>query len=98
VFLQKTATLIPTPLTPQAKAGVAATKAKGKGKASAKPAPAAAAAAPAAADDPDAPPPAPPAAGGPKATLLVAPLSVLSNWTTQLEVTAWCRRAAGFQI
>ncbi|GBF96868.1 helicase-like transcription factor [Raphidocelis subcapitata] len=42
-------------------------------------------AAAAAAADPDAPAPAPPAAGGPRATLLVAPLSVLSNWTTQLE-------------
>ncbi|KAI8473525.1 MAG: SNF2 family N-terminal domain-containing protein [Monoraphidium minutum] len=74
----------------RAQANAAAKKAMGKA-----PAAAAAAAAgigsptkplaPAARRDPDAPPPAPPAAGGPRGTLLVAPLSVLSNWATQIE-------------
>jgi hypothetical protein len=31
------------------------------------------------------PAPSPPAAGGPKGTLIVCPLSVLSNWQTQIE-------------
>ncbi len=31
------------------------------------------------------PAPSPPAAGGPRGTLIVCPLSVLSNWGTQLE-------------
>jgi SWI/SNF-related matrix-associated actin-dependent regulator of chromatin subfamily A3 len=31
------------------------------------------------------PAPSPPAAAGPKGTLIVCPLSVLSNWQTQIE-------------
>jgi len=68
--------------------------AKGKGRAAAAAAPAGPAAAaygsaPAAAADSEEPAPKPPAADGPTGTLLVVPLSVMSNWITQLEVRLW---------
>jgi sRNA-binding protein len=78
-----------------AKKAAAKAKAEAKGKAAkgrAKAAAASGAVVAAEAPDPDAPAPAPPRADGPRGTLLVVPLSVLSNWTTQLEVRAGGRR------